>query len=123
MKTLALAALGTTLIMVAPGARAAEEIGTPNADTVIAFGSIPQAGDANANSAAALASQPRGAAAAGDTFTAAADSAQEQDPAQLAAWSIGVMAVPEPNSWAMMIAGFAVVGYVMRRRVTAIAFA
>lgn len=123
MKTLALAALGTTLIMVAPGARAAEEIGTPNADTVIAFGSIPQAGDANGNSAAALASQPRGADAAGDIFTAAADSAQGQDPAQLAAWSIGVMAVPEPNSWAMMIAGFAVVGYVMRRRVTAIAFA
>jgi hypothetical protein len=39
----------------------------------------------------------------------------------LANFSVGDAAVPEPASWALMIAGFGMVGFAMRRRATAVA--
>ena len=41
----------------------------------------------------------------------------------LKGWSLSVSAVPEPATWAMMLAGFAAVGSAMRRRSTRVAFA
>jgi len=38
-----------------------------------------------------------------------------------ASYSVGVAAIPEPSTWALMLAGFSMVGYAMRRRKVAFA--
>jgi len=46
-----------------------------------------------------------------------------QDAKQFRVEGVSIVAVPEPGSWALMIAGLGIVGAAMRRRKTAVSFA